>query len=75
MPRGKTQRYAGGRPSPRANPAVRRRQCAPPESRTHVCPDAAWHGCAAIPELRMTCELHGCTMGTGATGHVGAHGA
>eukprot|EP00969_Alexandrium_andersonii_P099306 4380316-Alexandrium_andersonii.AAC.1 len=26
----------------------RRRQCAPRESRTHVCPDAARHGCAAF---------------------------
>eukprot|EP00969_Alexandrium_andersonii_P023632 1031649-Alexandrium_andersonii.AAC.1 len=38
MPRRRTRRCAGGGPSPRANPALRWRQCAPHTVRTHVCP-------------------------------------
>eukprot|EP00969_Alexandrium_andersonii_P034681 1517300-Alexandrium_andersonii.AAC.1 len=63
MPRGKPPRYAGGRPGPRGNPALRRRQCAPGELRTHVRLDAAWHGCAAILNLRAMCELDECANG------------
>eukprot|EP00969_Alexandrium_andersonii_P170957 7558380-Alexandrium_andersonii.AAC.1 len=65
MPR-KPRRYAGGRPSPRANPALRRKQCAPRTLRTRV-PIRCTARMRSRPDLVSDVSCTGAQMDTNGT--------